>query len=284
MGVKKHKVASCQFAVSDCMELNAARIRRFIEEAAEQEADAIHFPEGALSGYRLHKACPGQEGFDWAQLRAETKCIQEYAREHRIAVILGSCHYLNPSERPTNCLYIISRTGRIVERYDKLMLYKRELNVHSAGNRLVTLKLNGIRCGFMICYDSCFPPLFQAYRRLGVEVLFLSLHNADNNGGTCRIDNVLEAQIRVRAIDYGMWIVVSNSSARHCRLPARVVKPDGSIVSLRRHKSGLLYHEFPDEIVGWRYDNRVPGRFPNGVMHIGNTSKDPRALDPRACP
>ncbi|MDX9972992.1 MAG: carbon-nitrogen hydrolase family protein [FCB group bacterium] len=284
MGAGKLKVAVCQFAVSDCMELNAARIRTFTEEAAAEGANVIHFPEGALSGYRLHKSCSSHEDFDWARLRAETEYIQEWARKNRIAIVLGSCHYLNASDKPTNCLYIISRTGRIVERYDKHMLFKREQDVHTAGTRLVTVTLNGIRCGFLVCYDSCFPPLFEEYKRMGVELMFVSLHNADNNGGACPIDSLLEAQFRVRAADYGMWICVSNSSARHCRLPACIVKPDGSVRSLRRHNSGLLYHEFPDDILGWTYDNRLPRTNRGNILHLGVTSKDPRATDPHALP
>jgi len=283
-GVERLKVATCQFAVSDAVASNAAQIRKLIGEAADNEADVVHFPEGALSGYRRRRACAGADGFDWELLRAETQGILDLARKRRIWVILGSCHYVSPAEKPTNCLYVISRTGRIVERYDKLMLYKRELGLHTAGQRLVTATINGVRCGFMVCYDSCFPAVYEAYRKRKVQVLFHSLHHADNPGGANCVDGLLAAQFRTRALDYGMWIIASNSSARHCRLASCVVKPDGAMLSLRRHVPGILYHQFPDEILGWKYDYLQPTAGPNGVPHIGPTSTHPRALDPTALP
>jgi predicted amidohydrolase len=278
------KIASCQFPVSSCIESNAESIKRFMAEAADREADVILFPEGALSGYQQRRACASRDDFDWVSLRVETQGVLEWARKCGIAVLLGSCHYLNANERPTNCLYIVSRTGRIVDRYDKLMLFHRELNLHTAGSRLVTVKLNGIRCGFMICFDSCFPQLFESYRKMGVQVLFHALHNADNPGGTGRIDDLLAAQFRVRAVDYGMWIVVSNSSARHSRLPSCIVKPDGTLLGMRRHSPGIICHDCSDDILGWTYDNRVPRPRRNAALHIGATSRHPRALDPRALP
>lgn len=277
------RIATCQFPVSDCIEANAEQVRRFVAEAADHGADVILFPEGALSGYRRRRTCAGAKGFDWMRLRIETQGIRELARQRRIWVLLGSCHYLNASEQPTNCLYVISRAGEIVERYDKLMLFKKEIDLHTAGSRLVTVTMGGVRCGFMVCFDSCFPLLFEAYRKLGVRVLFHALHNADNPGGPNAIDDLLLAQFRVRAMDYGMWIVVSNSSARHCRLPSCLVKPDGSYSALRRHAPGLLYHNVPDDILGWRYDNTI-ARNGTSALHVGRTSKHPRALDPRALP
>lgn len=284
VGEKSLRVATTQFPVSDCVESNAVRIRRLIVDAAESGADVVVFPEGALSGYRRRRTCASNRDFDWVRLREETQSILELARKHRIWVVLGSCHYLSPSEQPTNCLYIVSSTGRIVDRYDKLMLFKSELDLHSAGSRLVSVRIKGVRCGFMICYDSCFPRLYETYRKRVVEVLFHALHHADNPGAS-GLDEILASQFRVRALDYGMWIVISNSSARHCRLPSGFAKPDGTLVTMRRHRPGLLCHDAPGLIVaGWRYDNRVAANGHDGTLHIGMTSSHPRALDPRAMP
>lgn len=47
----KLMVATCQFPVSGDIAANAEWVRRQMREAAEQEADVVHFPECALSGY-----------------------------------------------------------------------------------------------------------------------------------------------------------------------------------------------------------------------------------------
>lgn len=154
------KVATCQFPVSGDINANALHIKKFIEEAAENDADLVHFSEAALSGYG-GMDLPNFEKFDWDTLRAQTQEIMALAKKHAIWVILGSAHYISPDEKPTNCLYIISDKGKIIDRYDKSMCTTSDLKVYTPGNRIVTLDINGIRCGFLICYDSCFPEMYN---------------------------------------------------------------------------------------------------------------------------
>jgi predicted amidohydrolase len=115
------KVATCRFPVSGDVDEDARYIKGFIEEAARNQADVVHFSEAALSGY-AGVDVPDFNDYDWDKLRAHTKEIMGLAEEHRIWVVLGSAHYLCPEEKPTNCLYIISDEGEIVDRYDKAMV------------------------------------------------------------------------------------------------------------------------------------------------------------------
>ncbi len=128
--------------------------------------------------------------------------------------------------------------------------------MYTGGSRLVTRTIRGVLCGFLLCYDSCFPRLFEAYRDRGVKLLFLSMYNARNPGGRNSLDALMEAQLATRAADNGMWICVSNSSAKHSRISARVIGPDGAAVSLRRNVSGLLTCNLFERELGWTYDNR----------------------------
>ena len=274
------KVATCQFPISADVNENAEYINRHILEAASAGADVVHFPEVALTGYA--SSCPEYDvevfdlaslrGYDWETLRAKTKEILSAAREHMVWVVLGSTHYLSEDDKPTNCLYVISSSGHIVDRYDKCMCTPGDLKVYSPGDRLVTATVRGIKCGFLICADLANPSLYRAYRRKGVRVLLHSYYNARFKGPIPN-DKYVIPENRAKAKEYGMWVFANNSSARHSCWPTHIAGPDGSFRKLRRHSTGILYRElsaedFPDD---------------SGI-HTGTPSTHPRRLDGRALP
>ncbi len=284
---QKLKVATCQFPVCGDIESNADHVRRFIREAALNKADIIQFSEAALSGYPP-KDIPSFENFDWAKLRDETYRIMSLAREHHIWVVLGSAHYISESEKPLNCLYIISDEGKIVGRYDKSMLTGGDLKFYTPGNHTVVVELKGLNLGFLICYDSCFPEMYNLYRHKGVQIMFHSFYNAHHKGKTI-LDEVIPAEIRVRASDNLMWVVASNSSGHYSSWPTCIARPDGSLESLERGVPGILYREFPDEnrtkqFPSWTHNNKAMKLPEDETYHNGTPSQHPRALDTRSLP
>ena len=284
MNRDKLRVATCQFPVCGNPRSNGRYVRRFIRKAATQGADVVHFSEAALSGYGGYDF-PEFAGYDWDLLRQETSAIQALARELNIWVILGSAHYLDADEKPTNSLYVIDRSGQIADRYDKSMLTGGDEIHYTPGDHLVTLTLKGIKCGLLICYDNCFPEMYNAYRHLGVELMFHSFYNARFEGPNI-LDEFTPAQIICRAADNVMWVAANNSSARHSCWTTRFVRPDGSVASqLKRHVAGVLYHDFPDATLeGWIHNNKMMGLAPDEVYHNGTPSTHPRALNRRASP
>jgi predicted amidohydrolase len=281
------KVATCQFPVSGDVDENARYIKELTREAAANQADIVHFPEAALSGY-ARVDVPDFSRYDWDTLRARTKEIMDLAKEHRIWIVMGSAHYLSSEEKPTNCLYIISDKGEIVDRYDKSMCTEGDLKAYSPGDHLVTIDLKGIRCGFLICYDSCFPEMYNVYRHQGVELMFHSFYNARHQGKTI-LDEIIPAEIRVRASDNLMWVVASNSSADHSAWPTCIARPDGSLTALERGVPGILYRTFPDkrttdEFRSWTHNNKAMVLPPNEVYHNGTPSSHSRAKNRQALP
>ncbi len=280
-------VATCQYPVSGDIKSNANYIKRFIKEAALNKADIIHFPEAALSGYPP-KDIPSFQNFNWDDLRAETYDIMSLAQKHNIWVILGSAHYISVNEKPLNCLYIISNEGKIVDRYDKSMLTGGDLKYYTPGNHITILELKGYKLGFLICYDSCFPEMYNIYRHKNVKIMFHSFYNAHHKGKTI-LDEVIPAEIRVRASDNLMWVIASNSSGYYSSWPTCIARPDGSLESLERGVPGILYREFPDDVCtdvfrSWTHNNKMMRLPKNEVYHNGIPSNHPRALDTKSLP
>jgi len=283
----KFKVATCQFPVSKDILSNSIYIKKFIAEAAVNEADIILFCEGALSGY-AESEFESFEGYDWHNLRAQTYEIMALAKKHNIWVVLGSAHYVSEDVKPTNCQYIISNQGEIVNRYDKSMLTGSDLRAYTPGGRFVTMDIKGFKCGFLICYDICYPEMYNAYRHKGVKIMFHSFYNARTKGKTI-LDEIKPAWARVRAADNRMWVICSNSSGEHSSWASGIARPDGSFVCLEKGQPGILYRTFPDserthEFPSWTHNKKMMALPKGEVYHLGITSQHPRVTNGKALP
>ena len=112
--MKKLRVASCPFTVTGDIRRNARYVRRYLDRAADAGADLLHTSEACLSGY-AGADFDSFDDFDWDLLRSETQSLRDRCRALRIGLILGSGHYLDKRNKPTNCLYWIDAHGRIVD-------------------------------------------------------------------------------------------------------------------------------------------------------------------------
>ena len=288
--MKTLRVATCQFSVEADIGHNARWILKQIAQAARQGADIAHFSECALSGY-AGVDIPRATAIDWERLVAVTKHIQDAARAHKTWVLLGSTHRLSDGNKPHNSVYIIDARGRIVERYDKRFCTgsngkKPTLDLvhYSPGNRFVTFHVKGITCGVLICYDYRFPELYRHYRKLGVDILFQSFHNARSSVVADPKYNIwktiVPATMACRAAENHFWVSANNSTARPSRWASFAVRPDGQVVGrLKLHRPGVLITDMAldpsifDAPGPWR-DAAI-----NGRLHSGELSRDPRSAD-----
>lgn len=283
--MKKLRVASCQFPVTGDVARNAAYICRFLERAADAGAHVLHTSESCLSGYP-GTDFPSFRGYDWSRLRRETERLREKAAALGVWLVLGSAHFLDRKTRPTNCVYVINPRGEIEDRYDKCMCTVGEQKSYSAGQRLVVLPIRGVRVGFAICYDICFPQLYAAYREAGAKLMLHSFYNARSKGPNC-LDVLNRRQVPTRCADNQLWAVANNSSHRYAHWASFVARPDATIAQqLKLHQPGMLVHDFPDGLSpgGWLH-NFLPMKVAAGeALHFGQPSRHPRQLDPRAEP
>lgn len=283
---EKLKIATCQFPVTGDLISNSRYIKDFIIEAAENKADIVHFSEAALTGYPPAEI-PSFDNYDWDALKEQTEGIMSLAREKSIWVVLGSAHYVDSLTKPMNCLYIISDEGKLEGRYDKCMITIGDSAHYSAGNHIEVIELNGYKIGFLICYDSCYPEMYNVYRHRGVKIMLHSFHNASHKGKTI-LDEVIPAEIRVRASDNVMWVIANNSTNYYSSWPTCIARPDGSMEALERGVPGILYREFPDkektdEFRSWLFNFKTMKLPENEIYNVfGTPSEHPRVLDTKS--
>jgi deaminated glutathione amidase len=282
---QKLRIATCQFPVSGIPAENAKYIREYMHRAARQGAHLLHTSEASLSGY---PGCdlPSFENYDWGALRNETARLRRLARELKMWLVLGSSHFLDEHSKPTDCQYLIDTEGRIVSRYDKCFLTEGDQKYYSAGDRLVTHDIRGVRIGLAICYDVQWPQLFIAYRKKGVTVMIGSFSNARSKGKNC-LDTLNDREVPTRCADNRMWAICNNSSAPYSHWGSFVARPDATIPKqLPINHPGMMVHDYPDTLSpgGWYHNLKPMDMAENTIMHWGTPSNTPRQRDGQSEP
>jgi predicted amidohydrolase len=283
--------------------------------AAGDGAHILHTSEAALTGYPGVDR-PDLKDYDWNALRMETDLLRNHARKHKIYLCLGSAHFLDDDLKPTNCLYLFGTDGQVVDRYDKCFLtgwerledmhpddqaVARQTNPHipisnltfpcfdfahyTPGDRLVTTVINGVKIGFSICYDACWPQLYAAYGRLGVKLMMSSFHSANQRQKAQVFYRIIENQVTTRCADYRMWSVCNNSSTPESFWGSFVARPDTTIPKqLKANRPGMLLYEFPDKEALWFPNYRPMTVRDDEIMHLGAAVDHPRRLNGQAEP
>ncbi len=109
--------------------------------------------------------------------------IADVASRKKIWVHVGSVPVRHESgAQLANRSIVISATGEIIARYDKIHLFDvdlksgeswRESSAYVGGENPVIVGTPLGRMGLAVCYDMRFPDLFSAYAKAGVDIITL---------------------------------------------------------------------------------------------------------------
>ena len=140
---------------------NFARLAPIIERAAGEGVRLVVFTEMYATGFSMDTERIA-EPFDGPSARFLT----EQARTHGVWVC-GSVPERQPGhDRPSNCLVLAGPEGT-VHRYSKIhpFSYSGEDEHYDAGDKLVTVTVEGVRLSLFVCYDLRFTDEFWAVAR-----------------------------------------------------------------------------------------------------------------------
>jgi predicted amidohydrolase len=273
----KLTIASCQFPVSGNIDENTNYIQQQMREAKLRNAEIVHFPECALSGYG-GADFDDYENFDWDKLKSRTQEICDLAKELKLWVLLGSTHPLSERNKPHNSLYVINPDGKVIDRYDKRFCTSGDLDYYSPGDHFVNFEINDINCGLLICYDARFPELYREYRKLDTDIIFQSFYNA-RHGKDCIHPKIMPVTAQVRAATNSFYMSLTNSSAPFS-WPCYFITPDGLVEKkLPANQPGILISEI--DISKKYYDASGKYRMEaiNGKLNSGQVVTDPKSKD-----
>jgi predicted amidohydrolase len=159
------KIAVVQFEIAQfAPEHNLAKAERFIQEAVEQQAQLIVFPEDFVTGPLLGRV-------DWADFAGRyVRNFQDLAVKYAIDIAPGSI--IEGDETGIyNTAYYIDRSGMILGRYRKVNLWLDERSYIDPGREAVVCQTRLGKIGLAICWDLAFPELFRAMLEADVEIV-----------------------------------------------------------------------------------------------------------------
>ena len=211
------RVGLVQMCTGRSVEKNLADAGELIREAARQGAQYVQTPEITTlmepERTRLFAAIRPEEG------NAAISHFRALARELGIWLHVGSMAVLLGSGKIANRALLISPSGEIEARFDKIHMFDvdlaggesyRESKNYQAGDTAVLADLPWGTLGITVCYDLRFPHLYRALAKAGAD--FLAIPSAFTRPTGEAHWHVL---MRARAIENGCFVFAAAQAGKH---------------------------------------------------------------------
>lgn len=198
------RVALAQILATDDPGANLQLVAGATREAAERGATVVVFPEATMCRFGV-PLTPIAEPLDgpWATR------VRAIAAGHGVLVVVGM---ITPADegRVANTLLV---TGRGIDTsYDKIHLYDAfgfaESDTVRAGDKPVTLTVDGVTLGLATCYDVRYPELFRALADDGATVTLLP---ASWGAGAGKVEQ-WRLLVRARALDATTFVLAADQA------------------------------------------------------------------------
>lgn len=189
--------------------------RRLIDGV--KNSDVAILPELWTTGYYPTPI----ENFADVDGKRTTEFLCAAALKNDVNIIGGSTIATVDGKIFNRCI-VVNRHGEIVATYDKahLFSYADEEKVFTAGNKIATIELDGVKCGIAICYDLRFPEFIRKLALTGIEILFVP--------AAWSLKRLMPRQIltKARAIENQIFVVFANSAGK-----SEIVNPLGEVIA-----------------------------------------------------
>lgn len=208
-----------QLTVGDDPAANLPVTIDHIRRAVAGGAGFVLTPEctNALSGNRAHQhAVLRHEGED-----ATLAALRDEAARAGIWLLIGSIGVLthDADGRFANRSFLISPTGEITARYDKIHMFDvnvsdteiyRESSAYRPGAAAVVADAGFAKIGMAVCYDLRFPHLFRSLAQAGAQILTVPAAFNHITGAAH-----WEVLLRARAIETGCFVLAPAQTGFH---------------------------------------------------------------------
>ena len=245
------RAACLQVSATDDMDANLRVVAELARRASGEGAEFITTPENVSmmitgSANLRAKAAPEASHPALAAFRA-------LAQETGAWLLAGSLHVkLEEEDRLANRSYLISPTGELAAKYDKIHMFDvdlpsgesyRESKNFRPGAQAVLAELPWCRLGMSVCYDLRFPHLYRALAKAGAEVLTIPSAFTRPTGRAH-----WHALMRARAIETGCYVVAAAQCGEHAGGRktyghSLIVAPWGEIVAEAGEEPGVIVAE-----------------------------------------
>ncbi|MCL4217311.1 MAG: carbon-nitrogen hydrolase family protein [Candidatus Hydrogenedentes bacterium] len=215
-------------------------------EAGERGADLVLLPE------EVDIIAGGEYGVWPLEEHPVFLAMQQQAAASGIGLIASLS--VKSGERHANTAFLLDRGGKVLGLYRKKHPAPSEEAVLTEpvipGNPFPVFEFEGVKLGIAICMDIHFPEMFRIYGLKGADLVCVPTMYLDYTG------DLLESIEKARAIDSGMYFALSRYISRPFLAGknmgyAKVIAPDGRIISSTAHRPGVAIAEFDPK---WRME------------------------------
>jgi predicted amidohydrolase len=248
---ERFTIAAAQMKFRATIAENVAWIRATIHSAARAGADAILFPECAVTGYRTDF-----QGLSPVEVEAGCREVARAARAARCNVLLGSPTFSRG--KWFNSLLVFDRRGRRTFCYSKAHLTPGDARFFTPGNAVAFFPLDGVPCTAIICHERRYPELVRLPVMLGAQILFHTNAGLDT-WPVSRAKRHGRDGIATRAFENQIYYVFSNSVGRQSpdlwsAGDSKIVGPDMRVLALANNRDeAVIQAELDLSRAGRRY-------------------------------
>ncbi|HBQ36590.1 MAG TPA: amidohydrolase [Rhodobacteraceae bacterium] len=251
------KAALIQLNSSDQPAENIGQTIEYMREAASLGADFLLTPEvtNCVSDSRDHQ----QNVLDFEVDDPSLKALRIEAIALGVWLLIGSLAIKTGDSdgRFANRSFMVSPTGEIVARYDKIHMFDvaisdtetyKESDGYRPGNRAVIAKTDFAAVGMTVCYDVRFAHLHRALAQNGAKILTAPAAFSPVSGAAH-----WQTLLRARAIETGCFVFAPAQCGKHAATTGRsrntyghslAVSPWGEVLADGGEKPGLSLVEF----------------------------------------
>ena len=205
-----------------------------IEQAGDERATIIAFPECYVPGYRSRdRSVPPP---DAAFLDRAWSAVASAAKRAGVAVVLGTERVVNGAPMPT--ALVIDGDGTILGFQDKVQLDPSEDPVYVAGTGRRVFTTGPLTFGVAICHEGWrYPETVRWAVRHGAQVIFHP-HFHEAEPGSYRpttfgdpANTFHEKAILCRAAENTCYVATVNCASEGSPTTSAVANPDGSLLT-----------------------------------------------------
>ena len=243
-----------------------ARMETLVTTAAGRGAQVVCFPEAYLPGLRGmdFDVCP----FEAGERRRVLTAVADLARQHRIAVIVGT-ENLTPAGRQIAAV-VIDRDGALQGTQTKNQLDLTEDAHYVPGTARQIFEIDGVKFGVAICHEGFrYPETVRWAAARGARVVFHPhLTGSDRQG--LRLERwgdpaapYYEQATRLRALENTIYFASVNYALRFQESATSVIRPDGTCQAFLPYgEEGVLVQKIDLEAATGKIASRyAPDRY-----------------------
>ncbi|UOE47090.1 carbon-nitrogen hydrolase family protein [Mucilaginibacter sp. SMC90] len=212
--------------------------RKFIKDAAAQQAAIICFPESYIPGYPGMVTAP--EPISNVTLQSALDEVSKMAAENNIAVIMPMDWY--GEDGLLNLAHVISNTGEVLGYQTKNQLDPSEDAMWVAGTQRSIFEVNGLKFGISICHEGFrYPESVRWAARNGAHIVFHPHFSGSNTDGVLLTEwgsmanPYYEKAMMMRALENTIYFASSNYGSLYPESASSVIAPDGTCLAYQAY-------------------------------------------------